>query len=79
MDVKPGTNQPEVINGRDYSGHALDQMQSEGIPPSAVENTIQNGTPGPGSQIGTATHTLEGLKVVTNSAGRVVTVTSVGK
>ena len=44
MKVARGTNAPEVSNGREFSGHALDEMQAEGIPPSAVENTIQNWT-----------------------------------
>ena len=31
------------VNGRQYSGHALDQMQNRGILPTVVENTIKNG------------------------------------
>ncbi|MCD0217070.1 polymorphic toxin MafB class 1, partial [Enterobacter hormaechei subsp. steigerwaltii] len=31
------------INGRQYSGHALDRMQDRGIMPSVIENTIQTG------------------------------------
>lgn len=26
MEVKPGTNEPTSIGGRDYTGHRLDQM-----------------------------------------------------
>ncbi len=39
----------EIINGRKYFGHALDQMQNRGIPPSVVENAIKTGnkTPDP--------------------------------
>lgn len=32
-----------TIEGRVYKGHAIDQMRNRGIPPSVVENTIQNG------------------------------------
>ncbi len=39
--VRPGTNQPEVIQGRRYSNHALDQMQGRGVTPSAVENAVR--------------------------------------
>jgi Domain of unknown function (DUF4258) len=44
MEVAPGTNKPTTINGIDYSGHALDQMQERGLVPSVVQNTIENGT-----------------------------------
>jgi hypothetical protein len=43
MNVPKGTNTNTVIGGRQYLGHALDEMQSEGITPSVVENTIKNG------------------------------------
>lgn len=43
MEVGNGTNQPTTIGGRRYGGHALDQMQGRGIPPSAVEDAIENG------------------------------------
>ncbi len=36
-------NPPTVINGRKYSGHAIDRMQDRGIMPSVVESTIKNG------------------------------------
>lgn len=49
IDITPGTNAPANINGRDYSGHAIDQMQGRGVPPSAVEDTIQNGNSRPDS------------------------------
>jgi Domain of unknown function (DUF4258) len=47
MDVPPGTNVPETINGTPFSGHALDQMQGRGIPLSVVENALQNGLRAP--------------------------------
>lgn len=36
-------NTNEVINGRRYTGHALDQAQNRGITPSVVEDAIRNG------------------------------------
>jgi RHS repeat-associated protein len=77
IDVTPGTNSPEVIGGRKFTGHALDQMQGRGIPSSVVEEVITNGTPGPGNDPGTFTHTGDGVQVVTNSTGDVVTVKTV--
>jgi hypothetical protein len=77
MDVEPGTNAPGSVGGRDYTGHAFDQMQGRGIPPSAVENTIQNGTESAGN---TSAETVfhdpaNNLTVVTDTgSGRVVTV-----
>lgn len=75
IEVKPGTNEPTSIGGRDYSGHALDRMQGRGVPPSAVEDAIQNGTQSPGNTPGTTVHTgSNGVTVVTGNGGRVVTV-----
>jgi hypothetical protein len=70
-----GMNAAETINGTDYSGHALDRMQSVGATPSVVEDTIQTGVPGPGNTPGTATLTTDQMKVVINSDKQVVTVT----
>jgi RHS repeat-associated protein len=70
-------NTPTTIGGRPYSGHALDRMQSNGIPPSAVENTIRTGDTAPGKYPGTTTHydSVNNLTAVTNSqTGNVVTV-----
>ncbi|PKM47123.1 MAG: hypothetical protein CVV05_00035 [Gammaproteobacteria bacterium HGW-Gammaproteobacteria-1] len=64
-----------MIGGRDYSGHALDRMQGRGVPPSAVEDAIQNGASKPGNQPDTTVHTGEnGVTVVTGSRGNVITV-----
>ena len=35
-------NTPTIINSREYSGHALDEMRTQGIMPSVVENTVAN-------------------------------------
>ena len=70
-------NQPTTIGGRDYSGHALDQMQNRGTTPSVVENTIKTGTPIPGNTLNEIEYvdTINGVNVVVDAAtGRVVTV-----
>jgi RHS repeat-associated protein len=75
LDVSPGSNKPTNIGGRDYSGHALDRMQGRGVPPSAVEDAIQNGARTPGNTPGTEVHSgSNGVTVVTGNGGRVVTV-----
>ena len=40
---QPLRNEDRIINGRTYSGHALDRMQDRGIPISVVEETIKYG------------------------------------
>jgi hypothetical protein len=70
-------NQPTTIGGRPFSGHAIDQMQVRGIPPSVVENTIQHGRPFPGNTPGTTGYydPVNNVRVITNSTtGNVVTV-----
>ncbi|AIK96201.1 DUF4258 domain-containing protein [Candidatus Odyssella acanthamoebae] len=63
------------IKGRMFSGHALDQMQNRGIPPSVVENAIKTG------KKFEAKNSLNGFYdkanefyVITNLKGKVVTV-----
>jgi hypothetical protein len=72
-----GANQPATINGREYSGHALDRTAGRGIPPSAVENAIQNGVSVPGRNPGTTMFSdpVNGITVLTDTeTGRVITV-----
>ncbi len=81
MTVKPGTNSPSTIGGVSYSGHASDEMQSDGIVPSAVQNAIQNGTQVTGKNPGTVAYydATNNITVVTSSSsGKVITV-SYGK
>jgi hypothetical protein len=69
-------NAPATINGRQYSGHALDQMQNRGLTPSVIENVIATGRRFP-TRSGTAGFfdKANRLKVIVNSEnGRVVTV-----
>ena len=35
------------MDGREYTGHAFDQMQNRGVMPSVVENAVKNGTKTP--------------------------------
>jgi RHS repeat-associated protein len=53
--TKP-TNAGGEVGGRQFSVHAFDRMQSQGIPPSAVENTIENGVGSSGKVPGTEAH-----------------------
>jgi hypothetical protein len=76
LDVTPGTNAPATIGGREYSGHALDQIQGRGLTPSVVENTIRSGQTIPGKIPGTTAHfdPVNKVTVVTDTvSGRVVT------
>lgn len=69
----PFPNTPDVINGRYYSGHALDRMQQRGLFPSVVEDTISQGVATPGRG-GTTVHSTSQATVILNSQGGVVTV-----
>lgn len=74
MKVTPGTNVPTVINGLPYSGHAIDQMQSRGIPPSVIDDAISHGETYPGYRGITIHHSIENnVSVLLNSEGKVVT------
>ena len=81
MDVNRGTNSPATVGGISYSGHALDEMQSDGIVPSVVKNAIENGAQVPGKIPGTVVYydAANNITVVTNpTSGKVITV-SFGK
>ena len=69
-------NSSSIIGGREYTGHALDSMQSRGIMPSAVEDAIQTGTKRLEGNAITYLSTHNKLRVVTDAqTGRVITVT----
>ncbi|WP_434112804.1 RHS repeat-associated core domain-containing protein [Paraburkholderia caffeinilytica] len=76
MTVPRGTNIPTTIDGIGYSGHAIDQMQGRGVPPSAVQNTIQSGVVYPTGAGTTGIYdSVNNVRVITNSAtGLVITV-----
>ena len=74
--IQPIRNQATTISGRQFTGHALDQMQNRGFMPSVVENTIKQGTTFP-TRAGTTGFydSVNNVRVITDSAsGRVVTV-----
>ncbi|NLD99661.1 MAG: DUF4258 domain-containing protein, partial [Fibrobacter sp.] len=74
LQVPRGTNSPTSIGGRNFTGHALDQMQARGIMPSVVENAILTGAKSAGNTAGTTVHIVEEVKVITNTLGDVITV-----
>lgn len=76
MQVPSPQNIRTTISGREFAGHALDQMQGRGFMPSVVENTIQRGTSFP-TGAGTTGYfdSVNRVRVITDAAsGRVVTV-----
>ncbi|MGF1530570.1 MAG: DUF4258 domain-containing protein [Puniceicoccaceae bacterium] len=76
MNVPGPQNVRTTIGGREFSGHALDQMQGRGIMPSVVDNTIRQGTNFP-TRAGTTGFydSVNNVRVIVNSeTGRVVTV-----
>jgi hypothetical protein len=72
LKVVPGTNADTFVGGIEYSGHALDEMQAEGITPSVVKDAVKNGSTVP-SYGGRIVHCGDGIKAVTEN-GKVVTV-----
>jgi hypothetical protein len=68
-------NSSGVVDGREYSGHAFDRMQQQGIMPSVVENATR-GPAIPGKVPGTTAYydSANNITVITDTAtGRVVT------
>ena len=75
IDIAPGTNAPTEINGTQYTGHALDQVQGRGIPPSVVQNTIEHGVATAGRGGASVIYdSVNNVTVVMSSDGRVITV-----
>jgi len=75
--LQPVRSVATTINGRRFSGHALDQMQNRGIPPSVVQNAIEHGISSLGNKPGTQIFTdmVNKIRVVINSTtGNVITV-----
>jgi hypothetical protein len=80
-----------VINGIEYTTHALERMQpvgtiikgsemvSRGVPVSVVENAIKYGTITPGNTAAEVVRTFGNIRVITNPAGtRVFSVIKLG-
>ncbi|MYF71276.1 MAG: hypothetical protein F4181_15555, partial [Proteobacteria bacterium] len=72
LRVPPGTNKPTTIEGRNYTGHALDRMQERGLTPSLIEDTITTGTVSSGRG-GTSVFATHQMRVILDSSGRVIT------
>ena len=73
----PANGSGVVLNGLRYTHHALERMApafngGRGVPPSVVAHAIQNGTKVAGSTPGTIIHTFENVRVVTDTASKVV-------
>jgi hypothetical protein len=70
-----GQNPPQVINGRPYTGHAVDRMQQYGLVPSVIENTIEHGQEFDGRQGRTVRYDpVNNVVVILEPWGEVVTV-----
>lgn len=69
------SNQPATIDGLQFSGHALDQMQGRGIPLSAVERALRVGEIIP-SRDGTTMFydAANNVRVIQAASGRIITV-----
>ena len=73
MQVPGPQNLPTVINGRNYTGHALDQMQGRGLMPSVVEDTISTGVQSAGRD-GAQIFTSGQARIIVNPNGSIKTV-----
>jgi hypothetical protein len=73
MQVPGPQNLPTVINGRSYTGHALDQMQGRGLMPSVVEDTISTGVQSAGRD-GAQIFTTGQARIIVNPNGSIKTV-----
>jgi hypothetical protein len=82
----------QVVNGVEYTTHALERMSpqgliqsgtemvSRGVPPSVVENAIKYGSKIQGNTASEVVHVFENVRVVTNpEATRVITVITTGR
>lgn len=76
MDVPRGTNSQATIGGRQYGGHALDEMMSEGFTPSVVDDAIRFGQVSTGASRRKAYYSSTNNVTVIVENGRVVTVSS---
>ena len=56
FNPKKPTNHPGKIGNREFSGHAFDKMQSQGILPSAIENAIRKSNSVVGKYKGTTAY-----------------------
>ncbi len=64
--LQPGT--------QEYSSFVDKYVDPRGIPPSVVEDAIENGTKSPGNKSGTFVYETTDIRVVSNESGDVITV-----
>ncbi|WP_429072676.1 DUF637 domain-containing protein [Aeromonas veronii] len=77
LEVRDGTNSPSIIDARNYSGHALDRMQKQGITPTVVDNVMKPENAILGKRPGTTAYydAANNITVIADSkTGTVVTV-----
>jgi RHS repeat-associated protein len=77
IQVPPPANRRTTIGEREFSGHALDRMQEQGLVPSVIENAIQTGQKFPGKLPGSEGYydSANNISVILNTqSGRVITV-----
>jgi filamentous hemagglutinin len=66
-------NTATSIGSREYTGHALDQMQNRGLTPSVVEDTLARGVKTPGRD-GATVFTTDQARIIVNPNGSIKTV-----
>jgi hypothetical protein len=68
-------NSQTIINGRKYSGHALDRMQDRGYTPSVIENVLNTGK-AQISELGVVNYydPINRIKVVVSKGGQIITI-----
>lgn len=77
LKVQEGSNKPTTINDRQFSGHALERMQKQGITPSVVDNAIKPENAVKGKVPGTTAYhdKVNNITIIVNeNTGRIVTV-----
>ena len=62
-----------IINGREYSAHAIQRMKERNLGPMVIEETIKNGTKTQGNTPNTFVYFTDEAKVFVNETGKVVT------
>jgi len=76
LKIQPVRNKNAIINGREYSGHALDQMQNRGLMPTVIEDAIRSGIVTKDPIVGRVRYYSQENKVtvvIEEVSGRVVT------
>jgi hypothetical protein len=69
-------NESTIINGRKYTGHALDRMQDRGLMPSVIENTINTGCISPADFPGGLEYydSVNKIRAIVGKNGQIITI-----